>query len=58
MLLSRPEWLRSAIYQGQNDSLPVRMTFAALALSYDMDRVHIFFPPASRYPAILRNHIL
>ena len=52
MLLSGPEGLGSATQQGQNDSLPVRVTLAVLAFNYDMDRVHSFFPPASRYPAI------
>jgi hypothetical protein len=52
MLPSRPEGLGSSTWQGQNDSLPVRMTLAVLALNYDMDRVHSFFPPASCHPAI------
>jgi hypothetical protein len=51
MLLSRPEGLGSVTYQEQNESLPVRMTLAVLALNYDMDRVYRFFPPASRYLA-------
>src|SRR5271169_3795139 len=49
MLLSRPEGLRIAAYQEQNDPLPVRMTPVVPALNYDMDRVHRFFPLASRH---------
>jgi len=52
MIISGPAWLATATWQAQNDSLQVRMTFAVLALNYDIDRVHSFFPPASRYPAI------
>jgi hypothetical protein len=52
MLIFRSEGLRSATHQEQNDSLPVWMTLAVLALNCDMDRVRSFFPPASCYPAI------
>jgi hypothetical protein len=58
MLLSRPDGLGSATEQGQNDSLPVRMTLAVQVLNYDMDRGHGFFPPASCHPAIGRSHIM
>jgi hypothetical protein len=61
MLLPRPDGLGSATEQGQNDSLPVRMTLAVQVLNnenYDIDRVYSFLPPASCHPAIGRSHIM
>jgi hypothetical protein len=49
MLFPRPEVLGISTYQDQNGSLPVGMTLVVRTLNYDMDRVHRFFPLASRH---------